>query len=227
MASVLFIETQALISASFKSYLESLEFTVTSTREPQSGMENALHDEPSIVVLSVDLAGMCGLDLLRQIRQRSMVPVVMYATGTNESERVLALELGADDYIDQHCPPRELAARLRAILRRMQLQEPNAAQHWKYGPLELWSGKRLAHWHGEPLVLTGAEFNLLNLLVRNAGQVVSKRYLCEQGMGRVLVRHDRSIDVHLSSIRQKLGRRDDGRWWIETVRGIGYQLLQT
>jgi len=137
------------------------------------------------------------------------------------------LELGADDYVPKPCTPRELVARLRAILRRTQ----EAAQVLPSGPLTvgqlvMWPQMRRAQWRGVGLELTSTEFNLLEMLARNAGRVVSKAELSEQGLGRPLARFDRSIDVHLSSIRHKLGLRGDGRSWIETVRGLGYQLVR-
>ena len=137
----------------------------------------------------------------------------------------MGLELGADDYVPKPCLPRELAARLRAILRRTQPAD-NAAAPMVVGALTVFPGQRRVEWSGSPVELTSTEFNLLEMLARNAGRVVSKAELSEQGLGRPLARFDRSIDVHLSSIRHKLGLRGDGRSWIETVRGLGYQLVR-
>src|SRR5881397_3242907 len=134
---------------------------------------------------------------------------------------VMMPELGADDYVPKPCTPRELVARLRAILRRLQPQPDG-------GPLSvsglvLWPEKRRVEWHGRSLELTGTEFNVLEVLMRNAGRVVSKKELSEQALGRPMARFDRSVDVHLSSVRQKLGH---GSALIHTVRGIGYHLAK-
>ncbi|HEX9432096.1 MAG TPA: response regulator transcription factor, partial [Burkholderiales bacterium] len=139
----------------------------------------------------------------------------------DDVDRIVGLELGADDYVPKPCTPRELVARLRAILRRAQ---PGADG----GPLEiggvtLWPEKRRVQWRGRELPLTSIEFNVLEVLMRNAGRVVSKHEISEQALGRPLARFDRSIDVHLSSIRQKLG---DGARLIRTVRGLGYHLVK-
>src|SRR5690606_15191774 len=131
------------------------------------------------------------------------------------------------DYVPKPCTPRELAARLRAILRRSRPPDTAASRDepLSVGPLSLWPGRRSAQWRGEALALTSTEFGLLEVLARQAGRVVGKSELSEQALGRPLARFDRSIDVHVSSLRQKLGQREDGRSWIETVRGRGYQFL--
>ncbi len=125
------------------------------------------------------------------------------------------------------CTPRELVARIRAILRRARSEEPSSSPSdpLTAGLLTIWPEKRGAEWNGASLELTSTEFNLLEVLVRNAGRVVSKKELSEQGLGRPLARYDRSIDVHLSSIRHKLGGREE-RSPIQTVRGIGYQYVK-
>jgi DNA-binding response OmpR family regulator len=140
----------------------------------------------------------------------------------DDIDRIIGLELGADDYVPKPCTPRELAARLRAILRRVQPRaEPGEAL--AAGALTLWPARRRVEWHGQPVELTSTQFNVLEVLLRNAGRVVSKKELCEQALGRPLARFDRSVDVHVSSIRQKLG---EGARLIHTVRGAGYQLAQ-
>jgi len=143
-------------------------------------------------------------------------------------DRIVGLELGADDYVPKPCTPRELVARIRAILRRTQSPTPASlpASVLTVGSLVMWPEKRSAEWNGEPLELTSTEFNLLEVLVRNAGRVVSKHELSEQSLGRPLARYDRGIDVHLSSIRHKLGSGGAGRSPIQTVRGVGYQYVR-
>ena len=132
------------------------------------------------------------------------------------------------DYVPKPCTPRELVARIRAILRRVQADssEQGARETFVVGALQLSPERRLATWAEQPLDLTSTEFNLLEVLARHAGQVVGKNVLSEQGLGRPLARFDRSIDVHMSSLRHKLGTLADGRSCIQTVRGQGYQLIR-
>jgi DNA-binding response OmpR family regulator len=162
-----------------------------------------------------------GVEALRRIRASSRIPVVMLTARGDDIDRIVGLELGADDYVPKPCTPRELVARLRAILRRVQ---PAAdAGPLQAGALTLWPEKRRAEWKGKALDLTSIEFNILEVLMRNAGRVVGKNEISEQALGRPLARFDRSIDVHLSAIRQKLG---DGSTLIRTVRGMGYHLVK-
>jgi two-component system OmpR family response regulator/two-component system response regulator CpxR len=143
----------------------------------------------------------------------------------DDMDRIVGLELGADDYVPKPCLPRELAARLRAILRRTQAFEM-ACGPIIVGSLSVYPEQRRVEWSGESVTLTSTEFNLLEILARNAGRPVSKGVLCEQALGRPLTRFDRSIDVHLSSIRHKLGLLPDGRSCIQTVFRQGYQLIK-
>ncbi len=210
-----------------KEYLEREGFTVTLAFEGSSGALAAPGHE--IVVLDVGMPGIDGFETLRRIRLGSSVPVLMLTARGDNVDRVVGLELGADDYVPKPCTPRELLARLRAILRRA---GPSAASgghgrgSLRCGALHVEPAARRATWRGAPLDLTSTEFGLLEHLARNAGRVVSKEELSEQGLGRRLTRYDRSIDVHMSHLRAKLGELADGRSPIQTVRGIGYQLLE-
>jgi two-component system OmpR family response regulator len=169
---------------------------------------------------------MTGIEALTHIRKTSRVPVVMLTARGDDADRIAGLELGADDYVPKPCTPRELVARIRAILRRTQPGAGDAAATIEAGPLKLSPGQRRAEWAGKPLDLTSTEFNLLEALARHAGQPVSKDTLSELALGRPLTRFDRSIDVHVSSIRRKLGTMPDGRSWIQTVVRQGYQLVR-
>jgi two-component system OmpR family response regulator/two-component system response regulator CpxR len=176
------------------------------------------------------MPGVSGLRALAQIRAASALPVLMLTARGDDTDRIVGLELGADDYVPKPCTPRELAARLRAILKRTGRRNgaPASAQVLVAGALSLWPGQRRAEYAGRPLELTSTEFSLLEMLARHAGQAVGKAELSEQALGRPLSRFDRSIDVHVSSIRHKLGpeaRLADGRPVIQTVIRKGYQLL--
>lgn len=227
MARVLLIDDDVELTGLLREYLERDGFEVAAVHDGQSGAQAALSGSHDIVVLDVMLPRLNGIETLRRIRERSRVPVLMLTARGDDVDRIVGLELGADDYVPKPCTPRELVARVRAILRRTQAPERSAAAvPLTVGALTLAPQSRTAAWQGQPLPLTSAEFNLLEVLARSAGRVVSRAELSEQGLGRPLARFDRSIDVHLSSIRQKLGPRADGQPWIRTLRGVGYQFVR-
>lgn len=222
MTKVLLADDDAELSGMLAEYLEREGFSVTAVHDGESAARLAVSGAHEIVVLDVMMPRVDGVEALRRIRQASRVPVIMLTARGDDVDRIVGLELGADDYVAKPCTPRELTARLRAILRRVQ---PQAAAG---GPLTvsglvLWPEKRRAEWRGRALELTSMEFNLLEVLMRNAGRVVSKKELSEQALGRPLARFDRSVDVHLSAIRQKLG---EGSALLHTVRGQGYHLAR-
>lgn len=227
MAKVLLVDDDVDLSAMLKEYLEHEGFAVDVVHDGESGVRQALADGYDIAVLDVMMPGISGIEALRRIRTASRLPVLMLTARGDDVDRVLGLELGADDYVPKPCTPRELVARLRAILRRTVPAATAAGQATILaGRLCLWPDKRRAEWCGQPIELTSTEFNLLEALARQVGNVVNKAALSELGLGRPLSRYDRSIDVHVSNLRQKLGSLPDGRSWIQTVRGIGYQLIR-
>jgi DNA-binding response OmpR family regulator len=227
MPRILLVDDDVELSDLLREYLQREGFDTDAVHDGAAGIERVLEGGYDIVVLDVMMPKVDGVEALRRIREASGVPVLMLTAKGDDVDRIVGLELGADDYVPKPCTPRELAARVRAILRRARSGEsgPSADEALVAGPLSLWPGRRRALWRGEALALTSTEFGLLEVLARQAGRVVSKSELSEQALGRPLARFDRSIDVHVSSLRQKLGQRDDGRSWIETVRGRGYQFL--
>ncbi len=225
MTKVLLIDDDIELGAMLKEYLEREDFEAVAVSDGDTGVTEALSGHYAIVVLDIMMPRVNGIEALRRIRaDDSRIPVLMLTAKGDDIDRIVGLELGADDYVPKPCTPRELVARIRAILRRSQVQELSSPL--TTGSLTMWPEKRGAEWNGTPLNFTSTEFNLLEVLARNAGRVVSKKDLSEQGLGRPLARFDRSIDVHMSSIRQKLGTLADGRSCIQTVRGIGYQLIK-
>lgn len=225
--NVLLVDDDVELGAMLREYLQVEGFEAEVVHDGEAGVSEALSGRYSIVVLDVMLPGMSGVEVLGRIRSQSRVPVLMLTARGDEIDRVVGLELGADDYVPKPCTPRELVARLRAILRRVEGDGSGGpAGPTSVGKLSLWPERRHVEWDGQAIELTSTEFNLLAVLARNAGRVVSKAELSEQGLGRPLARFDRAIDVHVSNLRHKVGALADGRSCIQTVRGVGYQLVR-
>lgn len=225
MSAVLLVDDDVELAEMLGDYLAQDGFVVSTVHDGASGVEAALTGKYAIVVLDVMMPRLSGSEALRRIRAVSSVPVVMLTAKGDDMDRIVGLELGADDYVPKPCQPRELAARLRAILRRTGPVVERADVPIVVGDLVVRSELRRAEWAGRVVDLTSTEFNLVEALARQAGKPVSKSDLSEVALGRPLVRFDRSIDVHLSSIRQKLGTLPDGRSCIQTVYRRGYQLI--
>lgn len=224
MTKVLLIDDDVELVSMLSEYLAREGFASTLVHDGEAGVREALSGGYALAVVDVMMPGISGIEVLGQIRRQSRLPVLMLTARGDDVDRIVGLEMGADDYVPKPCTPRELVARIRAILRRTQQAGEMVDGVIAVGPLLLRPQMRTAELHGVPLELTSTEFNLLEVLARNAGSVVSKQALSQQGLGRPLARFDRSIDVHVSSIRHKLGVRSDGLSWIQTVRGQGYQL---
>jgi DNA-binding response OmpR family regulator len=216
---ILLADDDRELSAMLREYLERDGFQVGVVHDGEAAAERAVGGGYDIVVLDVMMPRVDGVEALRRIRQASRVPVIMLTARGDDVDRIVGLEMGADDYVPKPCMPRELAARVRAIMRRV--HSPAQGAPLAAGALRLWPEKRRAEWRGRALELTSIEFNILEVLLRNAGRVVSKKEISEQALGRPLVRFDRSVDVHMSAIRQKLA---EGSALIRTVRGMGYHL---
>ncbi|MCP5247150.1 MAG: response regulator transcription factor [Candidatus Accumulibacter sp.] len=228
MTRVLLVDDDVELASMLREYLEQEGFEADTVHDGDSGVRAALSGRYAIAVLDVMMPRLNGVEVLRRIRVASRLPVLMLTARGDDIDRIIGLELGADDYVPKPCSPRELVARLRAILRRAAATADAALADdpLVVGPLNMWPERRSAQWNQQPLELTSTEYSLLEALARQAGRVVSKGDLSELALGRPLARFDRSIDVHVSSIRQKLGTRPDGTSWIQTVRGQGYQLVK-
>jgi two-component system OmpR family response regulator/two-component system response regulator CpxR len=225
MEKVLLVDDDVELTTLLKEFLLEEGFEVSTAVDGRTAITLACSNAIDIVVLDIMMPHMNGIELLRRIRRSSAVPVLMLTAKGDDADRIAGLNLGADDYVPKPCSPGELAARLRAILRRSG-RSVQAPEVLRAGDLVMHPGSRAAEWLGEPLDLTGTEFSLLEVLARSAGQLVSKQEISKRAFGRPWTPFDRRIDVHISSVRQKLGTRDDGQSWIQSVRGQGYQLLQ-
>lgn len=226
MAAVLLVDDDVELAEMLGDYLAQDGFQVTTLHDGEGAIAAALSGDYAIVVLDVMMPKLSGIEVLRRIRAANSLPVLMLTAKGDDLDRIVGLELGADDYVPKPCQPRELAARLRAILRRTANGGEAATAPIVVGPLRIRPELRRVEWDGAVVELTSSEFNLLEILARHAGRPVSKSELSEQALGRPLARFDRSIDVHLSSIRRKLGVLSDGRSCIQTVYRQGYQLIR-
>jgi two-component system response regulator CpxR len=205
-------------------YLTPEGFGVETVHNGEQGVERALAGDHALVVLDVMLPGMGGFDVLRCIRTKSRTPVLMLTARGGDVDRIVGLELGADDYLPKPFNPRELLARIRAILRRTH-PEPGAAalrERLVVVDIELDNGARVVRRGGETVELTTVEFDLLGALLRAAGRVITREEITQSVLGRRFNPLDRSIDMHVSNLRKKLGPAPDGQERIKAVRGIGY-----
>ena len=196
-ARILLVDDDHELGQMLSDYLvtERLEVTVCSTGE--EGVETIATDDFDLLILDIMLPGMSGLDVLKKIRQGSQVPVIMLTARGDDVDRIIGLEFGADDYLPKPFNPRELLARIKAILRRAQPRDTDK-RRWKLGDIELDTRTHSATVNGRPLLLTGSEFEILKSLLETPGAVVSKEQLSKRALGRRLLPYDRSIDTHIS-----------------------------
>lgn len=223
---ILLVDDDLELGTMLSQYLIAEGFDATLVLSGKAGIEGAMSGEYSAMILDIMLPDMSGIDVLRQVRQICRLPVIMLTAKGDNIDRVIGLEMGADDYVPKPCYPRELVARLRAVLRRVEEQpvvvENKEVASW--GELTLNPATRISEWQKKPFDLTASEFNLLDLLLRSPDRVVSKDELSEKGLGRPREAYDRSVDVHISNIRQKLSALTNDIVTIETVRSIGYRI---
>ncbi len=226
MVPVLLIDDDAELGKLLEEYLQSEQLHLDSAYDGPSGLQKALANPYAVIVLDVMLPGMSGLDVLKQLRLKSTVPVLMLTARGSELDRILGLELGADDYLPKPFNPRELVARLRAILRRTSSTTTNGpAVPIHLADVELHPESRSVSCDGKPVTLTGAEFDLLHTFLRSAGKIISREDLTQAALGRPMSAMDRSIDVHVSNLRRKLGPYDGEQERIKAIRGSGYVYL--
>ncbi len=225
---LLLIEDDVRLAKLVKEYLEGMGYSLSLAHTGPQGLETALKDSFHAVILDVMLPGMDGFEVLRRIRVHSSVPVLMLTGRGEEADRIVGLEMGADDYLPKTFSTRELLARLRAVLRRSMFaqteQEDRRNAPISIGELFVDPSSHSAVLGGQALVLTRQEFDLLLALVRASGRVKTREQLLLEVADRDFEVFDRSIDVHIASLRKKLGDDAKAPRWIETIRGVGYML---
>jgi two-component system response regulator CpxR len=219
---ILVIDDDIELASLLKEYLEREGFEVEFAHDGRTGLARALDGSADLVVLDVMLPGLDGFEILRRLRPQSRVPILMLTARGEEVDRIVGLELGADDYLPKPFNPRELAARIRAILRRLHDKEPEG--RIEVNGVSLDPGSRSVTVDGKPVDLTTIEFDILENLMRSAGRVLSRDALMEALYNRKATAFDRSMDMHISHIRRKL---QTDRPIIKTVRGVGYQFCRT
>ncbi|TLM76211.1 response regulator [Microbulbifer harenosus] len=229
MSHILLVDDDTELTELLEEFLRGEGFEVTVANDGGRGLELARSRSFDALVLDVMLPIHNGFDVLRKLREDAAspghsLPVVMLTAKGDTVDRIVGLEMGADDYLPKPCNPRELAARLRAILRRGRSETSSSDDKLSSGALHLLPREHLCLWLEQPVNLTGAEFSVLKVLVEHTGEVVSKEVLTEQALGRKLMPYDRSIDVHVSNIRKKLAEQGAGRELIINIRGAGYML---
>lgn len=222
---VLIIDDDETLSAMLEEYLSGHGLEVTSRPRADLGLEAVAAGGFDAVILDVMLPDLDGFEVCRRIRERSAVPIVMLTARGDETDRIVGLEIGADDYLAKPFHAQELLARVEALSRRGPLaptEGPEAPM--EVDGLSLDGRARTVHVDGREVHLTGAEFDILRTLVERAGRVVSRERLMELARGEEFGAFDRAIDVHISNIRKKLGDSARAPRWIRTIRGVGYQV---
>lgn len=222
---ILIVDDDVELCELLADFLQLEGFEVHALHDGQDALQQIDSMTPDAMVLDIMLPGMQGLDVLRRLREFCATPVLMLTARGEDTDRIVGLEMGADDYLPKPCNPRELAARLRAILRRTRHDDAPSAP-LTVGATQLDPADRSASHAGQDLTLTSAEFNVLQLLLARAGSVVDKDTLSQEALGRPLAAYDRSIDVHVSKIRKKLAACG-GSDLIVSVRGVGYQFADS
>ena len=221
---ILVVDDEAKITQLARDYLERNGFGVITAADGTTALAAARRDRPDLIVLDLNLPGMDGLDVCRTLRRESSVPIIMLTARVEEMDRLIGLELGADDYITKPFSPREFVARVRAVLRRVQ-GDTQAVNVLRIGALTIDEGGRQVQLGSEPVDLTRIEFNLLTILVRHPGQALSRGQLIDRLHGVSHGGYDRSIDAHIKNLRRKIEADPADPRYIVTVYGVGYKFV--
>ncbi|WP_368936399.1 envelope stress response regulator transcription factor CpxR [Proteus penneri] len=229
MHKILLVDDDRELTSLLKELLEMEGFNVVIASDGEQALK-LLDASVDLLLLDIMMPRKNGIETLKELRQNFQTPVIMLTARGSDLDRVLGLELGADDYLPKPFNDRELVARIRAILRRSNWSEQKQTDSTtsptlQVDKLQLNPGRQEASFDNEPLELTGTEFTLLYLLAQHLGQVVSREHLSQEVLGKRLTPFDRAIDMHISNLRRKLPERTDGQPWFKTLRGRGYLMV--
>ena len=219
---ILVVDDEPEIVKLVRAYLEHAGFSVVTANEGHQALAVFRHERPNLVILDLNLPGLDGLDVCRALRRDTDIPIIMLTARLEETDRLIGLELGADDYVVKPFSPREIVARVRAVLRRAE-GTPVRPEVISTAGVTLDLTQRIATKNGQLLELTTMEFDLLALLAEHPGQVFSRLQLLERTQGAAYEGYERTIDVHIKNLRIKLGDNPQNPQYIETVRGVGYR----
>jgi DNA-binding response OmpR family regulator len=220
---IVIIEDDAVVAYTLKQYLKHAGYEPAIARDGITGLELASAKESSLVILDLMIPGMSGQEVCQRLRQKSTVPIIMLTARASEDDRVAGLGLGADDYVTKPFHPREVVARVQALLRRAPQQQSAPPAPIVVGELEIHCWSRSAHRDGKPIALTPTEFRLLEVLAKSPGRVFTREELLARAFGPDFDGMDRTIDVHITNLRRKIETNGKPRY-IVTVHGIGYRL---
>ena len=223
MRTVLVVEDEMKIARLVRDYLEHAGFEVIVTGDGGSAIASARGSKPDLVVLDLGLPGRDGLDVARELRQTSNVPIVMLTARGDEADRIVGLELGADDYVVKPFSPKELVARIRAVLRRTDAASDTGAEVLRAGDVELDARRMRVSVGGRPVDLTPTEFELLATMLREPGRVFTRSQLLDAVHGVAIETYERAIDAHVKNIRKKLEPEPSRPRYVLTIRGVGYR----
>jgi two-component system response regulator CpxR len=224
MAGILLADDDVELCEMLTQYLVAEGFAVEAVYDGETALARAGSGRFDLLVLDVMMPRKNGFDVLRELRVHAQTPVLMLTARDEDVDSIIGLELGADDYLAKPCNPRVLVARIRAVLRRAESPSP-VTETLRFDDLEMHTGSRSVRCLDRAIAMTSTEYTVLEVLLRHAGQVVAKTELSDLALGRKLTRYDRSLDMHVSSLRRKLGVRPGGEERIKTVRGVGYQFI--
>lgn len=227
---LLLIDDDLRLAEMLAEYLDAEDIELTTIANGNEGLREAQRGDYDLIILDVMLPGLSGFDLLKRLREHGQptqdTPVLMLTARGKDVDRIVGLEMGADDYLPKPFNPRELVARIKAVLRRTQAEDVEDVSAVEFGPLRAELGQREAWLDGHALKLTNAEFVILFTLMRNPGEVVSREVLTRVALGRRLLPDDRSLDTHISNLRKKIASFTDANLSIRSIRGSGYVLVQ-
>lgn len=221
--TILVVDDEPEIVRLVRSYLERDGYRVVTAYNGEDALYSARHEKPDLVVLDILMPKMDGLEFTRRIRREQDVPIIMLTARAEETERIVGLEMGADDYVTKPFSPREVVARVRAVLRRAQ-PAPETPPILRVGPIVLDRSKHKVTVDGEPVDLTPTEFGILETLMTDPGRVFSRSEILESVHGITFEAYERTVDAHIKNLREKIEPDRDNPRYIVTVRGAGYRL---